>query len=130
MKVAEAAGVSDDLTNEDRYAATFLAHFGYGAAGGAVYSAIDRALPLPTAAKGLLFGLFVWTASYLGLLPATGILTPATEHPARRNALMILAHFIWGGILALLVEIFRNEAARGPREPLSGESAPGRDVPR
>jgi putative membrane protein len=41
--------------------------------------------------------------SYLGLLPALGILRPATEHPERRNALMIVAHLIWGSITGLIV---------------------------
>jgi hypothetical protein len=33
-----------------------------------------------------------------------GILRPATEHPARRNALMIGAHVVWGVALGLIVE--------------------------
>jgi hypothetical protein len=48
---------------------------------------------------GVALGLGVWTASYLGVLPALGILRPATEHPARRTALMIAAHVVWGSAL-------------------------------
>jgi hypothetical protein len=52
---------------------------------------------------GVGFGLAVWAVSYLGWLPAAGILSPATEHPARRNALMIGAHVVWGATTGLAV---------------------------
>ena len=32
----------------------------------------------------------------MGWIPAFGMLKPATGHPARRNAVMIAAHFVWG----------------------------------
>jgi hypothetical protein len=65
---------------------------------GALYGAVTpRNFSGP--ATGAAFGLGVWTASYLGLLPALGILKPATEHPARRNLLMIGAHVVWGSAL-------------------------------
>ena len=45
---------------------------------------------------GLTAGVAIWAGSYLGWLPAMGILSPATRHPWRRNLLMIVAHIIWG----------------------------------
>ena len=53
-------------------------------------------------ANGVVYGLTVWAGSYLGLLPAAGILRPAAEHPPRRTALMIAAHVLWGGVLGAL----------------------------
>jgi uncharacterized membrane protein YagU involved in acid resistance len=53
--------------------------------------------------KGALTGLAVWAGSYLGWLPAAGILRPATRHPWRRNLLMIIAHVIWGVTLGEVV---------------------------
>jgi uncharacterized membrane protein YagU involved in acid resistance len=82
---------------------TALAHFGYGAGAGTVYAPLARLARIPGALSGVVYGLLVWTASYLGLLPALGILSPATEHPARRNALMIVAHAVWGACLGALV---------------------------
>jgi putative membrane protein len=79
------------------------------------------------AATGTAFGLLVWTASYLGLLPSAGILSPATAHPARRNALMIVAHVIWGVTLGLLFDLFDSEN-RQTGAPLSTSSAPHRDA--
>jgi hypothetical protein len=66
-------------------AMTWAGHFGYGGAVGTVYAALADSLPFSPAVNGALFGLGVWAASYLGILPALHILTPATEHPARRK---------------------------------------------
>ena len=69
------------------------AHFAYGAAVGAVIGALN---PEPSKKSGALAGAAVWLASYMGWIPAVGILEPATKHPARRNGLMIAAHLVWG----------------------------------
>jgi hypothetical protein len=85
-----------------RVAATTVAHFGYGAAAGALFPPLTQRLPVPGVLAGLVYGLLVWAGSYLGLVPALGLLSPATQQPARRNALMIAAHLVWGAALGLL----------------------------
>ena len=75
-----------------------------------VYAALvqkHRPSPLP---GGITFGLGLWTTSYLGWLLALGILWPVTEHPPRRNALMLTAHVVWGSVLDLLVDSFSGAA--------------------
>ncbi|WP_345451293.1 DUF1440 domain-containing protein [Deinococcus aluminii] len=107
---AEAAGLDAVADSEPVLkAATVFNHFAYGAATGALYAPL-RELPGSPILKGMGLGLGVWTGSYLGLLPATGLLSSATEHPARRNALMIAAHLIWGGCTGVLAE---RKGARG-----------------
>jgi len=103
--LAEKAGVNEQLGEEERKAATWVSHFAYGTACGALYGAVPgvRALGHP-ALSGVGFGLAVWAGSYLGWLPAAGVLAPATEHPARRNALMIAAHVVWGATTGLALE--------------------------
>jgi uncharacterized membrane protein YagU involved in acid resistance len=97
-QLARRAGVHNQLDESETMALTLAAHFGYGAAMGAMYSAITPwKWTGPT--TGVAFGLGVWAGSYLGALPALGILKPATEHPARRNLLMIAAHVVWGSAL-------------------------------
>jgi hypothetical protein len=59
--------------------------------------------------RGIFFGLVVWAGSYLGWVPAAGILPPATEAPARRNALMIGSHFLWGILIALFMGRIEDE---------------------
>ena len=101
---AEKTGAETHLGEAEHQALTAAAHFGYGAAMGALYAPAADKIPLPGAMRGAGFGVVVWTGSYLGLLPALGLLNPATEHPARRNGLMIAAHLIWGAMLGVLVE--------------------------
>jgi len=87
------------LEPETRERAVWSAHLLYGAAAGAVYGAL---MPRPSRpARGAAFGLGVWLGSYLGWLPLTGLMPPAHREPARRNALMIAAHLVWGAALAL-----------------------------
>ncbi len=92
--------------------AAAIGHFGYGTAAGALYGPLGQTLPLPGVASGVVYGLLVWEGSYLGLLPALGILPPATQHPAGRNALMIAAHIVWGASLGWLAERFEGRPAQ------------------
>ncbi|HWG84942.1 MAG TPA: DUF6789 family protein [Deinococcales bacterium] len=109
-EVAQAAGL-DAVAAEPtaRRAASGVNHFLYGGACGAVYALTAARLPGSPLVKGCAFGMAVWAGSYLGWLPAAGILRPATEHPMRRNALMIAAHFVWGATAALVEEAARRE---------------------
>lgn len=74
---------------------TMAGHIGYGAATGALYGLLPQGQ-----ASGIGYGISVWAASYLGWIPAAGILEPANRHPMRRNLLMIAAHAAWGSVLA------------------------------
>ena len=104
--VARRAGWSEQLTEPLRNVIAIVAHFLYGAVTGMIFGAIARRLPPRRPALGpsvgIGFGLLVWTVSYFVLLPALNILNPPTEHPPRRNALMIAAHIVWGGVLGFL----------------------------
>lgn len=85
------------LSETERRHATLAAHFGYGAATGALYAVVGGGRSLLV---GAAYGVVVWAGSYLGHLPAFGILEPAVRHPPRRNVLMIGAHLVWGAALA------------------------------
>ena len=87
-----------------KQATTLTAHFAYGTAAGAVYAPLAAHCPAHPLVKGISYGLGVWAGSYLGLLPATGLLSSATRHPARRNLVMIAAHVVWGVALGVATE--------------------------
>ncbi|MGZ8349865.1 MAG: hypothetical protein ACXWU2_07530 [Allosphingosinicella sp.] len=72
---------------------TLAALFAYGAGCGALIAAAN---PRIGRVSGALAGGTVWLASYMGWIPALGVLKPATEHPWRRNALMFAVHLTWG----------------------------------
>ena len=117
---AEQGGI--ELANETAKDVTLAAHFLYGAACGAALGAIN---PNMGRASGALAGVGVWLGSYLGWIPAARILKPATEHPPRRNALMIGVHLVWGAATAdamrELVAVRRTMIEAGPDKDAPGD---------
>jgi putative membrane protein len=112
-KLTDELGVNDQMDVQQHLALTLFNHFAYGAAAGSLYGVIvdavqGKAQLGPPAIQGSVWGIIVWTVSYLGLLPALGVLRPATQHPGRRNLLMISAHLIWGSVLGILTERWRH----------------------
>lgn len=103
LEVAERAGM-EEVVRPGRHwgAATWLGHLGYGAATASVYPMLAGRLDAPNVIRGMLFAMLVWAGSYLGWLPALGVLPPATHQTRRRNAVMILSHLSWGSLTALL----------------------------
>jgi uncharacterized membrane protein YagU involved in acid resistance len=95
---------------------TVLGHFAYGAGAGALYPALSARLRCHPLFKGAAFGLLVWLGSYLGWLPASGLMSSARHHPARRNALMIVAHLVWGITLAMLESSWNQKLPQEPDE--------------
>ncbi len=93
--------------------ATGAAHFAYGAIAGGLYGGAFGRKAGPV--SGVLYGLSVWAGSYLGLLPSQNILKPATQHPWRRNVLMIAAHVVWGATTGTTLHMLKN-AARQKRQ--------------
>ena len=115
---AEKASI--ELPNKPAKDLTLAAHFAYGAACGALLAAMD---PRMGPKSGAAAGVGVWVASYMGWIPAARILKPAADHPARRNALMIGVHLVWGAATA---KAMRELVAA--RETII-EGGPDRDVP-
>ena len=94
-EIVDSSAAQADLpvANETSRDVTTAAHFAYGALMGAIIAALN---PDPGKRTGTAAGLAVWVASYMGWIPAVGILEPATKHPPRRNLLMIASHLVWG----------------------------------
>lgn len=97
--------------------ATLFGHAGYGAATGAIMPLLVRR---PTVINGGLYGGLVWMLSYLGWIPASGLLKSATRHPPSRNLAMIGVHFVWGSVTALAY----RELVRAEGEIFAGRIAP------
>jgi uncharacterized membrane protein YagU involved in acid resistance len=95
-EITERARIEDRLGENELVGLTIFSHFSYGALSGAMYALFEHKLPMHSSLKGGLTGVAIWAGSYLGWLPATDILPPATRHPWRRNLMMIIAHVIWG----------------------------------
>ena len=95
-EIAERLGIEKHLDENELVGLTVLSHFGFGTLAGALYALFIPRLRMHSSLKGALCGVAVWAGSYLGWVPGMDILPPATQHPWRRNLLMILAHVVWG----------------------------------
>jgi len=105
--VAEVKVLGKTLNSSQHMAWTLFSHFGYGITLAGVYSLLAERLPFTPIINGVLYGLSVWVGSYLGWLPAFRILRPATEFPASRRRLMIIAHVIWGAFLGIITNKYQ-----------------------
>ncbi len=103
---------------------TTAAHFAYGAASGALLGVANIMVGPVT---GGVAGVGVWLASYMGWIPGVGILKPPTDHPPRRNLLMLASHVVWGVATARaireLVEARRTILKDGPDRDAAGPGA-------
>lgn len=90
-------------------ATTLVAHAGYGVATGILYAMIPgRRAPVM---RGTVFGLGVWAASYMGWIPALGLMSrPKNDRPGRPTS-MILAHLVFGATLGAVDRAARRHAA-------------------
>jgi hypothetical protein len=85
-------------------AATAALHVGFGAAAGALYAWWSgrgpgrRGIP-----QGAAFGTLVWAVSYAGWVPALGIMAPPQRDRQGRPTSMLLAHWVYGGVLGAQV---------------------------
>jgi uncharacterized membrane protein YagU involved in acid resistance len=96
----QVASLDDNLLEPHKRALAYAAHFSYGAAVGAGFSLLPaRFVRQRPVTAGVLYGLSVWAASYLGLLPAVGSDASAHRQTPRRNWLMVASHVVWGASL-------------------------------
>lgn len=103
------SGTQGRVNHRTETALTLFLHFLFGAGAGAMYAILAERLPgQRDEVKGTFAGASLWTGSYLGWIPALGILPPATQQPWRMNLLMIVAHFVWGFSWGVLTRMFSS----------------------
>ncbi|MEJ7593683.1 MAG: DUF6789 family protein [Planctomycetaceae bacterium] len=104
-----AIDLDDELSRKEEVALAAVNHFGFGASAGALYGSL---CPVRSAAEaltsGCIYGLGVWSCSYLGLLPGSGLYRSAANDTPERNTLMIIAHLVWGAGLGLATHFISN----------------------
>ncbi len=111
-ELAKRAGVKQHMNKPQKVAVALVAHFGYGAAMGMLYTLFMQKgtlRPFPFLLKGNVFGLVVWGASYLGVLPAMNMPSTAPKETPHRNLLMIGAHLVWGTVLGLTAHLIGDD---------------------
>ena len=101
MAAVQCLGIKRFMSQNARFATTMTLHFGYGTLVGALYIPFARLVAGPYPLNGMAFGVLIWVGSYMGWLPMSGLISPATRHPGARNLLMIAAHLVWGHTIAV-----------------------------
>jgi uncharacterized membrane protein YagU involved in acid resistance len=84
--------------------ATMASHLGFSLAAGVIYSWVNSLAGAPAdrlgaIGRGTAFGVFVWSASYLGWIEVLGLRPRATNLKPARNAMMFINHLLWGAAL-------------------------------
>lgn len=102
-RLLDAAGLRAGTRTQDTLAT--LLHGLFGVAAGALFGLVRRhpRVPLPSVAQGVVYGGLVWLVSYMGWIPALGLMPAATRDEPRRPVVMVLAHGIYGAVLGALV---------------------------
>lgn len=123
--VARRAKGGERLDDRQTARLSLAAHFAYGAVTGALYPLLFRR-SRNAILYGSGYGVAIWAASYLGWIPAAKILRPATQHPARRNALMLAAHCVWGAKTAMITQALTGSSGAFSKERKFSRARPGR----
>jgi hypothetical protein len=114
----------DRPSADNHEAIAAAAHFGYGAAAGALYACTAARSPAPDPLKGTASGLLLWFASYFGLLPALGLMRPANAQPEKRRFLMIAAHILWGIVAARMLSALERATDTALAKPVASRRTP------
>jgi hypothetical protein len=95
---------------------SMTAHFAYGMTSGALFAGVIRGKVLRNhpVVEALAFTALVYVASYVGWIPALGIMPPPQRDRPGRPASMWLAHLVYGTVLGTLTA--RAQLARAPRQ--------------
>jgi len=107
-QLASASSKVKRTTTEVRRIVAIPLHFGFGAVAGVLFGVSVGRTRVSPVASAIPFALLVWVVSYLGWVPAARILPPATEQPMGRNALMIVAHVVWGAVTGACFRAFTS----------------------
>jgi|1186.fasta_scaffold01036_5 hypothetical protein len=87
---------------------TNVMHWAYGAGWGGVYGLLRPSVRGTPAAAGPVFGLAVWAASYVSLVPM-GLYAPPWEYPAGTVVNDIGYHLTYGTATATAFEVLERE---------------------
>ena len=94
-----ARGLIRRVPRRRRRAAIELAHWSYGAAGGAGFALLPKSLRQRYRWVGPIYGLVIWLSFELGLAPLIGLRQARQRRPVERTALAA-DHLLYGLVLS------------------------------
>jgi uncharacterized membrane protein YagU involved in acid resistance len=109
-KFLNTVGIDRSRTQQDVLAT--LTHVGFGAAAGAVFGMAAPRRLMARIPLGMAYGTAIWGVSYMGWVPALGIMPQPDRDRRDRQLVMLAGHLVYGTALALMVGR-RDGAANG-----------------
>ncbi len=100
-KLLNHAGIHRSADQQDALAAAL--HFGFGAGAGAAFGLVAPRPMWIRVPAGMAYGAAIWGISYMGWVPAAGIMPPADRDRRDRQAVMLAGHLVFGAALGVLV---------------------------
>jgi hypothetical protein len=99
-KLLNRAHISRSERQQDALASVL--HVAFGAGAGAAFGVVAPRVPVPSLPLGVAYGLAIWGVSYMGWVPALGIMPAADRDRPGRQAVMFAGHLIYGAALGAL----------------------------
>jgi hypothetical protein len=87
-----------------------LLHVGFGIAGGVGFGimAFRNVASYLLIVGGMLYATGIWFVSYMGWVPALRLMPPADKDRPDRQVVMVVAHWIYGATLGMVLGAFRS----------------------
>lgn len=102
QKLLQQMGLSESATHAVyRYSGhelpwvSYLVHFGFSTSFAVLYEILAQYEPKIRAGGGTVFGLTVWAAFHLGIMPVMNTVPPAKDQPVEEHVSEALGHMIW-----------------------------------
>jgi hypothetical protein len=92
-----------NASREHQDALSTALHFAFGSASGALFGVIAPKRLIARLPLGMAYGAGIWGVSYMGWVPAFGIMPHASRDRRDRQIVMLAGHLVYGTALALLV---------------------------
>jgi hypothetical protein len=105
------AGLRRETSEDEEILLTALNHGAYGTGSGILFGLLRRRLdlPVPGSIQGIGFALGIWVVSYMGWVPAVGLM-PAVWNQRRDRAIeLLLAHVVYGATLGFSFDALEHE---------------------
>ncbi|MFC6208271.1 DUF1440 domain-containing protein [Levilactobacillus tongjiangensis] len=74
---------------------SYVIHFGFSTTFAVLYQIIGEKIPAVKKDAGTWFGLAIWVAFHLGIMPAMGTVPAAKDQPKEEHVSEALGHIVW-----------------------------------
>lgn len=74
---------------------SYVIHFGFSTTFAVLYQIIGEKLPFVKKDAGTWFGLAIWVAFHLGIMPKMGTVPAAKDQPTEEHVSEALGHIVW-----------------------------------